>query len=243
MRNMLNKEKHQLIMSQVLKDIYSDTAISSLLGFKGGSSAYFFYGLPRFSVDLDFDLLSVNDSDGQDRREIILKKVSAILEEYGIVKDSYIKRNTVFLLLSYGEGERNIKVEVSARKPVLFLSGCYHLMDYLGVSMLVAKKDYLFASKLTALVLRPKLAMRDVYDIYFFSKNRWEIDERVISERLGKSLKEHLTDCIKIVNNIKEKQVLAGLGELVNDKEKAWLKENLKKETIFMLRNYLSAIK
>lgn len=54
---MFNKDKHTLIMTQILKDIYSDVTISSLLGFKGGTAAYLFYDLPRFSVDLDFDLL------------------------------------------------------------------------------------------------------------------------------------------------------------------------------------------
>lgn len=50
---MLNKEKHQLVMAQILKDIYSDIALASLLGFKGGTAANIFYGSPRFSVDLD----------------------------------------------------------------------------------------------------------------------------------------------------------------------------------------------
>ena len=58
---MPNREKHQLIMGRILKDIYADIAISPLLGFKGGTCAYFFYGLPRFSVDLDFDLLAASD--------------------------------------------------------------------------------------------------------------------------------------------------------------------------------------
>jgi len=58
---MLNKEKHQLIMGRILKDVYTDVSIAPLLGFKGGTCAYFFYGLPRFSVDLDFDLFSPDE--------------------------------------------------------------------------------------------------------------------------------------------------------------------------------------
>ena len=46
-------------MGYILKDIYADITINSLLGFKGGTCAYFFYNLPRFSVDLDFDLLEL----------------------------------------------------------------------------------------------------------------------------------------------------------------------------------------
>ena len=45
---MLNREKHQLIMGRILRDIYADASIASRLGFKGGTCAYFFYDLPRF---------------------------------------------------------------------------------------------------------------------------------------------------------------------------------------------------
>jgi predicted nucleotidyltransferase component of viral defense system len=80
---MLNREKHQLIMGQILKDIYADITISPLLGFKGGTCAYFFYGLPRFSVDLDFDLLSVSE----ENQKIVFEKIVGILSKYGEKKD------------------------------------------------------------------------------------------------------------------------------------------------------------
>ena len=106
---MLNREKHQLLMGQILKDIYTDVTISPLLGFKGGTCAYFFYGLPRFSVDLDFDLLVVNE----ENQKVVFKKIVGILSTYGQVKDQYIKRFTVFALLSYGNDDHNIKVEIN----------------------------------------------------------------------------------------------------------------------------------
>ena len=108
---MLNKEKHQLIMGQILRDIYSDTSISSLIGFKGGTCAYFLYELARFSVDLDFDLFS-NDEATQN---LVYKKIGDIIGKYGEVKDRYIKRNTIFFLLSYGDTDHNVKVEVNVR--------------------------------------------------------------------------------------------------------------------------------
>jgi hypothetical protein len=37
--------------------------ISPYLGFKGGTAALMFYGLSRFSVDLDFDLLDQSKED------------------------------------------------------------------------------------------------------------------------------------------------------------------------------------
>ena len=50
---------HKTLLFQILKDIYLDTSISPYIGFKGGTAALMFYGLDRFSVDLDFDLLVV----------------------------------------------------------------------------------------------------------------------------------------------------------------------------------------
>ena len=133
---MLNREKHQLIMGQILKDIYTDVSISPLLGFKGGTCAYFFYNLPRFSVDLDFDLLVVNE----ENQKLVFEKIVAILSKYGQIKDQYIKRFTVFALLSYGDDDHNIKVEINVRKLVESIKDHYEMKEYLGISMFVAKK-------------------------------------------------------------------------------------------------------
>ena len=237
---MLNREKHQLIMGQILKDIYTDVSISPLLGFKGGTCAYFFYSLPRFSVDLDFDLLVVNE----ENQKLVFEKIVAILSKYGQIKDQYIKRFTVFALLSYGDDDHNIKVEINVRKLVENIQDHYEMKEYLGISMFVAKKDYLFASKLSALTLRNETAMRDIYDIHYFAKSNWDINAEVIKERTEKTTKEYLSDCIAFIEKVKDNQIMQGLGELIDsEKEKAWVRNHLKADTIFMLKNYLSAIK
>lgn len=238
-KKMLNKEKHQLIMGQILKDIYADVSIAPLLGFKGGTCAYFFYNLPRFSVDLDFDMLS-SDEDAQKN---LFEKLVKIMEKYGKVKDKYIKRFTVFALLSYGEADLNIKVEINTRQLVKDIKNRYELKEYLGISMFVAKKEYLFAGKLSALTLRTKTAIRDIYDIYYFAKNNWGIDNEAVQSITGKETKKQLSDCLAIVEGIKNNQIMIGLGELINEKEKEWVKNNLKNEALFMLKNYISALK
>ncbi len=234
---MLNKEKHQLLIGQILRDIYTDTSIAPLLGFKGGTCAYFFYDLPRFSVDLDFDLLSAGEA------KHIFDKIVDILSKYGKVKDSYIKRNTIFAMLSYGDEDHNIKVEISTREDIPDIRNHFVSVEYLGISMLVAKKDYLFASKLAALTLRSEVAMRDVYDIYFFAKNNWEIDKTILELRTGKTFAKQTEDCISLVGSIKDNKILSGLGEVVGEKEKNWIRQNLKKEAIFYLKNYQAVIK
>jgi len=236
---MLNKEKHQLIMGQILKDIYTDITISPLLGFKGGTCAYFFYNLPRFSVDLDFDLLEATEAN----QEMVFEKIINILSKYGQIKDQHIKRFTVFALLSYGDDDHNIKIEINVRQSIANIRDYYELKEYLGISMFAAKKDYLFAGKLSALTLRNETAMRDIYDIHYFAKNNWDINAEIIKEKTGKTVKKYLADCLTFIEKVKDNQILQGLGELVpGEKEKNWVRNHLKADSIFMLKNYLSVL-
>lgn len=227
-------------MGQILKDIYTDVSISPLLGFKGGTSAYFFYDLPRFSVDLDFDLLEVTE----ENQKLVFDKVVAILSKYGQIKDQYIKRFTVFALLSYGDEDHNIKVEINVRKLVENVKESYELKEYLGISMFVAKKDYLFGGKLSALTLRTETAMRDIFDVHYFAKNHWDINAEVVKNLTGKTIKEYLPDCIAYIEKIKDSQILQGLGELIDtEKQKDWVRNHLKADAVFMLKNYMSVLK
>lgn len=235
---MLNKEKHQLIMGKILRDIYSDVSISSLIGFKGGTCAYFFYGLSRLSVDLDFDLFLTDET----VQKSLFKKIERILRKYGEIKNRYIKRNTIFLLLSYGKDDHNVKIEINTRSLIPDIKEHYQLKEYLGISMLVGTKEYLFSSKLVALTLRSSTAMRDIYDIWYFAKNNWDINQKVIRLITKKNIEEYLNECILIIEQVQDNQILQGLGELVSEKQKKWVKMNLRKEAIFLLKNYQAVL-
>lgn len=225
-------------MGQILRDIYADVSISSLLGLKGGTGAYFFYSLSRFSVDLDFDLFFTNES----TQKLLFEKIKNIAKKYGKIKNSYIERNTIFTLLSYGDTDHNIKIEINTRMLMPDIRQYYEMKEYLGISMLVGKKDYMFASKLVALTNRRTTAMRDIYDIWHFAKNNWDISEEVILTRIKKTVPEHLGDCISVIEKIKDNEILQGLGELLNEKEKIWVKKNLRKDVIFHLKNYQTVL-
>lgn len=224
-------------MGSILRGIYDDTSISSLLGFKGGTCAYFFYDLPRFSVDLDFDLLSHDE----DLRQRVCNNLEVMIKGLGVIKDRYIKYNTIFHLLSYGDTDHNIKVEVNTRMLIPNMKEGYEIRGNLGISMLVAKKDYMFASKLAALTTRKQTAMRDIYDVWFFAKNGWDINCEVVKARTGKTIKVHLADCIEIVKKVKDNEILRGLGELLSESQKDWVRTILRNEAILMLENYRSA--
>lgn len=233
-----NQSKHQEIMSKILKDIYSDVFLAPPLGFKGGTCAYFFYNLPRFSVDLDFDLFDISE----EIKTSVFAKVEDIMAHYGTIKDKYTKFYTVFFLLSYGRDDRNIKLEINIRSTAPQSAVYYQFRDYLGTPMLVAKPEYMFASKLIALTERLEMAPRDIYDINYFFKNNWNFDASVVEKRMGISLEEQINKCVKIIEEVKDNEIISGLGELVKEKEKLWIKKSLRSETIFLLKNYLAAM-
>lgn len=78
--------KHKSILLKILKDIYTDTTIAPLLGFKGGTAAYLFYNLSRFSLDLDFDLLD------EEQEDYVFERVLEIVKQYGKIKEQRKKK-------------------------------------------------------------------------------------------------------------------------------------------------------
>lgn len=191
------------------------------------------YELPRFSVDLDFDLLN------PDKKEIVFKKVKSFLEKYGILSQTWDKHYTFFYLLHYQKGERSLKIEISKR----LSRSAFEPKNYLGIPMLVMKQESMSACKLAALLTRREFASRDMFDLEFFLRNNWPIDEDIVKEKTGLSLQEALKKAIKLVEEVNKDQLLRGLGELLeSNKQKAWVKDKLKDELLFQLRLFLSNI-
>jgi len=222
----LDTAKHKNIMLQILKDIYSDTSISPFLGFKGGTAAYMFYDLPRFSVDLDFDLLDESQEDN------VFNKVKKIVEKYGTIKESRKKRHNLFFLISYEEKSQNIKIEINRR----VFGSKYTLKTYLGISMLVMIKKDMVAHKLMAMYERIGKSNRDIYDVWFFLKNNWPINREIVEKRAETSFKEFLKKSIVFLEKFENRNILAGMGELLTTKQKVWVKKNLKTDTLFLLK-------
>jgi predicted nucleotidyltransferase component of viral defense system len=229
---MLDISEHKFILIQILKDIYSHNEIAPIIGFKGGTSCYFFHKLPRFSLDLDFSLLDIN------KKNLVFKNVKRILQEYGNLKDARMKRFTIFFLLSYGKKTTNIKVEISLRT----FPDNYDVLNYLGISMLVMAKKSIMAHKLVALLDRRQIANRDLYDLWYFFKNNWKVNEKIFELRTKKKLSNYLRMCIEEVKKVNNTYILQGLGEVLDDKQKNWVKGNLKNDLIFLMQNYKSFV-
>ena len=191
---MFDKNLHRTIMAEVLKAFYSDSQIGSFLGFKGGTAAYFFYSLPRLSVDLDFDLLD------ESKKLMVFESIKKMLPQFGEILEAAEKRYTLFFLLRYKFGLRNLKIEISKRKPIKK----YSVKSFMGIPILVGEKDGALSGKLSAFLTRKEFASRDAFDLCFFLKESWEIDTEDLKFQTGLSPKEALNKAIDKTLTIKK---------------------------------------
>jgi len=231
----LEVSTHKNMLIHILKDIFTDSEIGPFLGFKGGTAAYLFYDLNRFSVDLDFDVLDSS------KENLIFEKIKNIIKEYGSVIEARKKRFSFFYLLSYNnkiQHAYNIKVEINRRD----FGSKYELKSYLGIPMKVMVREDMVAHKLVAMVERFGKTNRDIFDVWFFLKNNWLINEKIIEARTGMPVRQFLQKCIDLLEKMPDRGILSGIGELLDAKQKLWAKDKLRNETIFLLKLRLAQL-
>lgn len=217
--------KHKFFMMQILKDIYSDVELANCLGFKGGTALMFFYNLPRFSVDLDFNLID------KSKEKVVYDKVRRILLKYGKIFDEAMKFYGPIVVLDYGEGERKLKVEISNRE----YDNHYEIKNLLGIEMKVLAQPDMFAHKLCALLDRDEVTSRDIFDCWFFLQSHSAINARIVENRMQQPLAGYIQKCINRLEVISDKSLMSGLGELTDGKMKNFVRTKLRKETILLL--------
>ena len=212
---MLNKITHREIMYKILRDIYSSDVWKNL-AFKWWTACYFFHQLDRFSTDLDFDLLdlSIDDIDSQ---------LIPILKRYGDVKVGNYN-----IALSYELESVNIKIDVSRN---VRENNIYKTSNLYWVDIKQQEPSTIFANKLVALTQRN--TNRDIYDVYFFLDKWWAINEKVIFERTGQSVIELFEIILAKLKNLpKNYKILDWLWEVLDEKQKIYVKNELVKNLI-----------
>jgi len=224
----MNSNKHRFYLTQILTDIYSDKELARCLGFKGGTALMFFYDLPRFSVDLDFDLLE------QGKAEQVYAKVKNILLKYGEIHDEAQKFFGDLLALDYEHGERNLKIDISHRK----YNNEYEIKNLLGISVKTMKISDMFSHKLVALLGRKEIADRDIFDCWWFMSRQTPIKVIIIEDLTQKTYSDYMQECINAIENLPKRSLLYGLGELVEQDMKTFVRNKLRTEILTLLRFY-----
>ena len=225
---MIDINRHKYFLLQVLKDIYSDLELANYLGFKGGTALMFFYDLPRFSIDLDFDLLNA------EKEELVFNKVRKIILKHGSIFDEAKKYFGPLIVLDYGIGERKLKIEISNRK----FNNRYEIKNLLGFNVKVLLISDMFAHKLCALLDRSITTNRDIFDTWFFLHRQTPVNKSIIEFRMKIPFEAHIENCIKHLETMKNKRLLDGLGELMETEMKNFVRTKLLPETINYLKFY-----
>jgi hypothetical protein len=102
--------------------------------------------------------------------------------------------------------------------------------------MLVMVQEDMFAHKLMAMLERIGKTSRDIFDVQYFAKNNWPINRKIVEERSGMTFKQALEKCIEMLEEMDNKHILDGLGELLTDSQKDSARAKLKSDTIFQLK-------
>lgn len=213
------------MMTTLLGEIFSDNILSRELCFKGGTAAYLFGDLPRFSTDLDFNLRH------KENEEPVFRRLSEIASRHGGIVDSAIKHFGPLVVLSYAKGERNLKLEVSNRQ----YDNHYELKSFASRQILVMVDADMFSHKLCAVLERQ--APRDVYDTWYFASMATPLNPHIIYERTGKTVPEILSCCADKISSLSSKYLMAGLGDvLLSEDNKKIVRSRLVAETEITLR-------
>ncbi|MFH2085341.1 MAG: nucleotidyl transferase AbiEii/AbiGii toxin family protein [bacterium] len=207
-------------MIKILLDLVSEKRLASKLGFKGGTALYLFYGLDRFSTDLDFDLIG----DGGEKE---IELVGKIIKNNLTIVDKKTKRFTWYWMGSYEKGEHKVKVEINTRQ----YANEYEQRDFRGYSIKVMKPEYMMAHKLCAVIDRKNLQNRDLYDVWWMLEQDFPLNKGIVKTRMGIGMDEYWVELIKKVDELPENyDILQGLGEVMEYRKKDWVRDNLLKE-------------
>lgn len=210
----MNTEQHKLVMFRLLRDIFEDKELSELVAFKGGTALMFFHALPRFSVDLDFNILDAS------QKVLVYEKMRALALRYGTIKDEEMKFYGPLIVLNYAKGEPNLKIELSTR----FYDNHYEIKSLAGVNVKVMTPPDMFAHKLCALLDRKGMTGRDVFDIHFFLTKMIPIHKEIVESRMKKPLEAYIDDCIAALRSAKIAHLMANVGELLTSSQKTHLR-------------------
>lgn len=224
---MFDVKIHENYMKKILHWIFANKIWDSLW-FKWWTLSYFCYNLDRFSTDIDIDIIDL------DKEKEVVEIVRKILHELWDVKNETLGKTLHRRIFRYDERSMNIKVELNKR---IRKANTYDIQNIDWMKIRCMSPDSIFANKLVALYERFK--NRDLYDVNFFLKNKFPINEGIIIERTWKNTKDLTNELIKLLPvHYKKNNVLADIWEVLTDEQKIWMKNKAVDETIELLKNF-----
>lgn len=243
-KNIGTPQQLDMAIKEVLQELIlaslSTTDFFSKAAFYGGTSLRIFYGLRRFSEDLDFSLL---EKDPSFKWAPYFKQIEQTFERFGLkvetierekvsatdTRSAFIKENTIetmkillpddfaFPPLNHNQVTK-IKFEVDTVPPRGATYQWLHLSQPFFANIRVLDLPSLFAGKISAVLLRQwksRIKGRDFYDYLYYVGRNAKINLNYVSQNLAKA---GITDPLSLE---RLKQMLADRFQTVDFKEAA----------------------
>ena len=198
--------KREIMQEIVLSGLYRNGFFEKAT-FYGGTALRIFYGLDRFSEDLDFSLNTKNP-------DFSLKPfISGILNEFELlgidvdisiktkkitsnIESTYLREKTIWgqEIINIEKDKllpkTKIRIEIDKNPPLKFKYEPKLLINPNSFYINVMKDQYLFASKMHALIFRKwknRVKGRDWYDFEWFIKQKISLDLKHFFNRAQES--------------------------------------------------------
>ena len=192
-RNALYEVMQQVVLSGLYRGGFFNEA-----AFYGGTCLRIFYGLKRYSEDMDFSLLAKNPDFNLEKyfpaiieearvlgREIVITKKDK--KNFSRVESAFLKDNTDVYNLSFATDKTlKIKIEVDTDPPLGFETEQKLLMMPFSFNTRCMVPCDLYAGKMHALLFRQwkhRIKGRDWYDFEWYVRNRIPLDFAHLQER------------------------------------------------------------
>lgn len=205
--NILSQED----LYQAKREIMQEIALAGLArggffdhaSFYGGTALRIFYGIKRFSEDLDFSL------DYKDKQFSFEKFIPYIIDEFKVlgldvelsiksktkisaIESAFLKDNSVWGVLQIWDKKNastptvKVKIEIDKEPPLKFESEPKLLLQPYSFYVNCMKEEFLFAGKMHALLFRQwknRVKGRDWYDFEWFVRRGTQLNLDHLKER------------------------------------------------------------
>ncbi len=228
---------HKLAMYRLLDKLLCNSFVVNRIYFKGGTCASMLGWLDRFSVGLDFDLIDKKE------KNKIRKEIYKIIKDLDFeIKDESKKHPQFFLKYRDVVNERNtLKLEIT---DIVSKENQYKKFYLAEIDRYCQAQtiETMFANKLVVLKARweegKSIAGRDLYDIYYFFNQGFDINKEVIKDLRGKPLKEYAGELSSFIQeNISEDMLMRDLNTLMDTDRLKKILPRIKKEALIGLNS------
>ncbi|CAB1065157.1 hypothetical protein D1BOALGB6SA_9954 [Olavius sp. associated proteobacterium Delta 1] len=201
------------------------------IAFKGGTALKLFYGLPRYSEDVDFDML--RGCSGDELMKILDRLFKRQKWE---ITDQALKYYTLLFELRFGGIDRNfrLKIEISTRKKNFNTS----ILSLRGVPVVTLEPSFLMTEKLMSFLERN--AGRDIFDAWFILNGAYQLNQLMIEDAFGGERK-FLESILRKIEKADQKAISRDTGKLLGPDLRNWIKTSFLSDFKMLIERKIEA--